>query len=72
MASLAGAHALNSANYSRCKITCSYVVLQDMAAADKERVDKLKADMPPVPKPTKPAKADKPDKVPRAKTAYVV
>lgn len=56
----------------RCKMTCSHVLSQDLAAADKERVAKLKADMPPVPKPTKPAKADKPDKVPRAKTAYMV
>ena len=55
---------------------------QAMAEADKERVAKLKAVMPPVPKPAKGAAAkgspadaakDKPAaKAPRAKTAYLV
>lgn len=48
------------------------VLLQDMADADKDRVAKVKADMPPVPKQAKPAKADKANKVPRAKSAYMV
>lgn len=69
---MTGAHALTLANNSSFRCRNSHVLPQDMAAADKERVDKLKADMPLMPKPTKPAKADKPDKVPRAKTAYVV
>ena len=47
-------------------------LLQDMADADKDRVAKVKADMPPVPKQAKPAKADKANKIPRAKSAYMV
>ena len=43
-----------------------------MADADKDRVAKLKADMPPVPKQAKPAKEAKADKAPRAKSAYLV
>ncbi len=43
-----------------------------MADADKDRVAKVKADLPPVPKQPKPAKEAKPDKAPRAKTAYLV
>ena len=43
-----------------------------MADADKDRVAKLKADMPPVPKQAKPAKEATADKAPRAKSAYLV
>ena len=50
----------------------STVLLQDMADADKDRVAKMKADMPPVPKQAKPAKVNKANKVPRAKSAYMV
>lgn len=45
---------------------------QDMADADKDRVAKVKAEMPPVPKQAKPTKTDKANKVPRAKSAYMV
>lgn len=43
-----------------------------MADADKDRVAKLKADMPPMPKQAKPAKEAKAEKNPRAKSAYLV
>lgn len=43
-----------------------------MADADKERVAKVKADLPPMPKQPKAAKGATADKVPRAKSAYLV
>ncbi|KAL0036922.1 hypothetical protein WJX77_005063 [Trebouxia sp. C0004] len=45
---------------------------QDLANADKDRVAKVKADLPPVAKQLKAAKEAKADKVPRAKTAYLL
>ena len=43
-----------------------------MANADKDRVAKEKADMPPVVKQPKPAKEGKAEKAPRAKSSYLV
>lgn len=47
-------------------------MMQELANADKDRVAKVKADLPPVAKQPKAAKQAKADKVPRAKTAYLV
>jgi len=47
-------------------------LVQELANADKDRVAKVKADLPPVAKQPKAAKEAKADKVPRAKTAYLV
>lgn len=43
-----------------------------MADADKDRVATMKASLPPMPKQAKPAAEAKADKVPRAKSAYMV
>ena len=51
------------------------LLLQDMADADKDRVAKVKASLPPVPKQAKQAKSasePKAEKAPRAKSAYMV
>ena len=67
---------MHGAVSSRCMLA-----RQDMANTDKERVAKLKAELPPVPKPAKgaakgskaaTAKDTSAAKVPRAKTAYLV
>ena len=47
-------------------------MVQELANADKDRVAKVKADLPPVAKQPKAAKEAKAEKVPRAKTAYLV
>jgi len=47
-------------------------LVQELANADKDRVAKVKADLAPVAKQPKAAKQAKADKVPRAKTAYLV
>ena len=46
--------------------------VQELANADKDRVAKVKADLPPVAKQPKAAKEAKADKVPRAKSAYLL
>jgi hypothetical protein len=60
---------LNHSHKSQIDCVC---LVQELANADKDRVAKVKADLPPVAKQPKAAKEAKADKVPRAKTAYLV